>query len=252
MSWHRVYSKVEPYIVSIGTPDGSGTGFLFAYNADGSIAAFATAAHVVAHAYDWKHPIKIRHYQSKHEFFITDDNRVILIDRQRDSASILVRVKHVEEANLPKETLPLQAPGMMMKVGVELGWAGFPAIAYPSLCMFTGRVSAYLGRSNSYLIDGVAIHGVSGGPVVSDKLQAAPQLIGTVSAYMPNRVGGDALPGLLRVQDVAAFHSAIEQIKSFDEAQAQQQEQAAKESQEQQAQGTPAVDPQPEQKDGQP
>jgi hypothetical protein len=148
----------------------------------------------------------------------------------------LVLAVDVESAKLPKTTLPLQAPSMMMKVGAELGWAGFPAIAFPNLCMFTGRVSAYLKMSGSYLIDGVAIHGVSGGPVFSDKLNG-PQLIGTVSAYMPNRASGDALPGLLCVQNVATFHTVIEQMKSFDDAVAQQQAQAAKDAQ---AQFTPA------------
>ena len=250
MSWHGVYSKIEPYIVSIATPDGMGTGFLFAYNADGSIVAFATAAHVIAHAHDWKLPIKIRHYQSKQEFFITGDDRAIFLDRQRDSASILVHTGTVADASLPAQTLPLQAPGMMMKVGVDLGWAGFPSIAYPNLCFFKGPVSSYLGESGSYLIDGVAINGVSGGPVFCDKGTNPPQLIGTVSAYMANRIGGDALPGLLRVQDVAAFHSAIEQIKSFDDARAQQQEQSAKEVQARTAtpeQAPAGGEPQPQQ-----
>jgi hypothetical protein len=230
MSWHAVFEKVEPYIVSVATPDGMGTGFLFAYNADGSLVAVATAAHVIAHAHDWKLPIKLRHHHSKQEFFIAEDRRAIFLDRKRDSASILVFAEDVKDANLPTHMLPLQAPNMMMKVGAELGWSGFPAIAYPSLCMFTGRVSAYLGsKIGSYLIDGVAIHGVSGGPVFSDKGNLPPQLIGAVSAYMPNRVSGESLPGLLRVQDVAAFHAAIEQIKSFDDALAQQKEQAAKE-----------------------
>jgi hypothetical protein len=68
---------------------------------------------------------------------------------------------------------------------------------------------------------------------------------------MANRIGGDALPGLLRVQDVAAFHPTIEQIQSFDDARAQQQEQAAKEVQEQHVQATPGGEPQPQQQDGQ-
>jgi hypothetical protein len=58
-----------------------------------------------------------------------------------------------------------------------------------------------MGRDNCcksvfYLIDGVAINGVGGGPVFAALKNDQPQLLGTISAYMPNRMRGDALPGL--------------------------------------------------------
>jgi hypothetical protein len=68
---------------------------------------------------------------------------------------------------------------------------------------------------------------------------------------MPNRIRGEVLPGLLRAQDVTAFHETIAEIKSFDDGRVQQEEQPDKESQEQsQAQGQPAADagPDPQQK----
>ncbi len=37
MSWHGLYEKVKPYIFSIATTEGMGTGFLFAYNAGQSL-----------------------------------------------------------------------------------------------------------------------------------------------------------------------------------------------------------------------
>jgi len=59
-----------------------------------------------------------------------------------------------------------------------------------------------------------------------------PELLGAVSAYMPNRIRGDVLPGLLRAQDVTSFHKAIETIKSIDEARKQREEEEAKKAKE--------------------
>ena len=79
MSWASIYKAVLPYIVSIQTPQGSGTGFLFTYNEGKTVAGLATAAHVVEYADDWKLPIKIIHFETKKELFVTDDDYVIFI-----------------------------------------------------------------------------------------------------------------------------------------------------------------------------
>lgn len=42
MSWDTVVEKVRPYIVSIETPRGTGTGFLCLYNNDHSMCGIAT------------------------------------------------------------------------------------------------------------------------------------------------------------------------------------------------------------------
>ncbi len=91
--------------------------------------------------------------------------------------------------------------GRYMKVGSEIGWLGFPAIAAKDLCFFSGQVSATQVDRNRYLVDGVVIHGVSGGPAFSvygiDEPSAGPTVIGLATAYMPNRtlrVWGDLRP----------------------------------------------------------
>ncbi len=57
MAWFTAYEKVQPYVVRIETMAGFGTGFLFAYNKDSSVAAIATASHVIVTAVDWNdHP----------------------------------------------------------------------------------------------------------------------------------------------------------------------------------------------------
>jgi hypothetical protein len=229
MKWSTYLQRIFPYIVSIETPDGSGTGFLFIYNKTKTIAGFATAAHVVDHADEWKEPIKLVHSITKKELFVTDEKRVIFLDLPRDSASIML----FDDFNigLPRDTLPLIEANKTLRIGAEVGWLGFPSIAYPNLCFFTGRISARLDKYDSYLIDGVAINGVSGGPVIHIPTgTSSPRIIGTVTRYMPNRIYGDTLPGLLRVQDVTSFHNTIEALKSMDEARKKKTKQLRKQA----------------------
>jgi hypothetical protein len=86
------------------------------------------------------------------------------------------------------------------------------------LCFFTGAVSAGQPTRKAYLIDGVAINGVSGGPVFHCPAPDKVQIIGCVSAYHANRATGEALPGLLRAQDVSHFHGVAKHVQSIDEA----------------------------------
>jgi hypothetical protein len=108
-----------------------------------------------------------------------------------------------------------------MKVGVTLGWMGFPAIAPDELCFSQGSVSAFLEGESAYHLDGVAVSGVSGGPAFS----TGPQLAGIVSAYLPNRQPGGMFPGLLKAMNVAHLHAT--RIKSVDAARAEAQLTAA-------------------------
>lgn len=226
MSWATTFKAIQPYIMSIKTPSGSGTAFLFTYNEGKTIAGFATAAHVIEHADAWKEPIRLINFTTKNELFLTDEKRVVFIDRMRDSASILI---NNDNLGTPQDILPLINPTKFLRIGVEVGWVGFPSIASTNLCLFTGRISAHLKDYDSYLIDGVAINGVSGGPVFYSPNKGQLKIIGTVSSYMPNRIYGDSLPGLLRVQDVTPFHDIINTLKSLNEAKKKQTEQDEKE-----------------------
>jgi hypothetical protein len=247
VAWHNHQKTVIPYVVRIETPLGSGTGFLFAYNEDKSVAAIATAAHVVDHAHDWKEPLRLAHIASGKDIFLTDKERVIFLDRKRDSASILVSGSALE---FPQTLITLMNPDRILMVGVEVAWTGFPSVAYPQLCFFRGAISAYLPGDACYLIDGVAINGVSGGPIFGEAVDdkgTTLKIIGNVSAYLPNRIGGSALPGLLRAQDLSAFQDTIKTIKSLDDGKRKERE-AAK-----QAEPTPAATtPRPEAKQAEP
>ena len=110
---------------------------------------------------------------------------------------------------------------MIIKIGVEVGWLGFPAVSSKNLCFFSGRISAVLEADSAYLVDGVAINGVSGGPTLWLGHDSVSYL-GVVSAYMANRASGETLPGLSVVRDVAQFHDIVKRMRTLDEARAEQ------------------------------
>jgi len=90
MNWNYASQVVTPYLVRVETPEGSGTGFLFGYNADKGLCAIGTAAHVVNHAFRWRQPISLIHHASGAELFLTHEERIIDIDIRHDAASIVL------------------------------------------------------------------------------------------------------------------------------------------------------------------
>jgi hypothetical protein len=162
MDWSPVVDAVMPSVVHIATPDGNGTGFLCFYSKSKTIAMVATAAHVVEHAHEWNQPLKINHISSKSATTLEFPKRRIFIDPSGIDSAVVLFEK--EKLKLPDD-LPELLSGPL-RIGVEVGWLGFPHIApLLSPCFFCGNVSAHVAEKSSYLIDGVAIHGVSGGPV---------------------------------------------------------------------------------------
>lgn len=215
MNWDQVVQKVTPYIVKIETPSGYGTGFLSLYNEDKSWCGIATAAHVVGDSDEWQKPIRIRHHETGSERYLPPDQRVIYLDWKTDSAVILF---FKSDFQLPEFPIALFPVGNPLGIGVEVGWLGFPNIEPNTLCFFSGNVSARHDFRNAYLIDGVSIHGVSGGPVIYKHETDGVQVIGIVTAYSANRATGEALPGLLTAQDVSHFYNVLQHVKSIDEA----------------------------------
>lgn len=216
VDWSSAYEAVSQYIVSIETPEGRGTGFLYTHNRASSLMGFATAAHVIAHANDWRLPIKLTRFATGAELFLREKDRIIFVDRTRDAASILTFGG--KELGLPSKTLPLIAKTKLLSVGTEVAWVGFPCVADSHLCFFSGRISAQNKDEDSYYIDGVAINGVSGGPVFyvseDDPKPRAPTVIGIVTAYKYNETYTNALPGLLQAQDLKPFHENIHDVKA--------------------------------------
>ena len=213
IKWHQAFATAEPYIVKIITPQGTGTGFLIASTDKQELHGIATAAHVVDFAHYWEQPIRIQHASSGEVILVKNDDRSIEIESNRDAATIIIK----GVLPFPKSPLTLIPEDKRLKIGVEIGWMGFPAMAPENLCFFSGRISSWVEDAGFYFVDGVAINGVSGGPAFSIKEERI-QLIGLVSAYVPNRATGTVLPGLCVVRDVLPLHETIKNLKSFEEA----------------------------------
>jgi hypothetical protein len=214
--WHEIVGLVRPHVVRIWTPQGSGTGFLVSASKSTPLCAIATAAHVIDHAHYWEEPIRIEHQASGKTVLLRHSDRAITLDADKDTAAVTLRR---EGLGLPTDLLPLTEKDKYFKPGVEIGWLGYPAIPRANLCFFSGRISAWVQADDAYLVDGVAINGVSGGPAFA---LWGGVLAGVVSAYIPNRNTGEVLPGLAVVRGVAQFHDVAASFRSIDEAKAEE------------------------------
>jgi hypothetical protein len=142
-------------------------------------------------------------------------------DHFKDSAVVLFFKGDLQLPESPIALMPVETP---CRVGSEIGWLGFPNIEANQMCFFSGRISAWQTQRQSYLIDGVAINGVSGGPVFFGTNANDLKIIGSVSAYHPNLATGAPLPGLARAQDVSQFHDSAARVRNIDEAEAKKRE----------------------------
>lgn len=216
IQWNEGAGILKPHVLRIATPNGCGSGFFL--SAHGDVDGIATALHVIDQAHDWKEPIRIDHVDSGSSIMVSHEERVVRVDRNADSAVIFVKKGSL---SLPKSTLPLTPRGKMHYVGSDIGWLGFPSlpdIPEAELCFFAGKVSAWLRNRLAYLVDGVAIHGVSGAPAFRINASIGPVVIvGVVTAYFPNRTSEGPLPGVSFVQDVSSFHEFSETIQTIEE-----------------------------------
>jgi hypothetical protein len=207
-SWVKGLDAVREFVVRIETPDSYGTGFLIARAliAQHKRPAIATACHVIEHASNWFHVIKIIHYASGKQAVLQPSDIVFAIRKDRDLALI-----HCAEGCLPlPEVSPvLGASKRSLSPGTPIGWCGFPNIARDKLCFFTGHVSASANTEGDYFVDGVVIHGVSGAPafVLSE---AKPVIVGLATGYFPNLAIGDPLPGMGFIRSINSYIDLFE------------------------------------------
>lgn len=223
MNWNQIANKIKPYVVKIKTPTGHGTGFLCFYNFDKTWCGIATASHVVEDTDEWQQPLKIIHQSSKEQvFFLKESDRVIFSDPKTDSSIILF--KKPEKLLFPNEAIRLRPLEQILDIGSEVGWIGYPYLEEDTQCFFSGCISARNEAKKYYLVDGVSINGVSGGPVLYSTETDGIEIIGIVSAYRANRATGNTLPGLSIAQDVSHLHGVFNTIKSLDEARQKKEE----------------------------
>jgi hypothetical protein len=218
LPWYEAADLIRAHVVRISTPRGSGTGFLVSYGPTSQICGIATAAHVVDAAHYWEEPIRIDHTTSGNSLLVRAQHRAVFLDPARDTAALLFSRADLP---LPAETLPLIKAGDSLRVGNDIGWLGYPAVAPEDLCFFGGKVSAWREQDRMYLVDGVAINGVSGGPAFYAS-GGTVTVIGVVSAYAPNRATGEVLPGLAVIRDVAQFHELAPTFESLEQAKSEE------------------------------
>ena len=207
MTWQQCVEIVKPHVVRLTTPNGHGTGFLV-LRRNGWIAV-ATAGHVVAHAHEWGLPIKIEGITLP-PLTVKAGDRVLLVHPERDSAVLEWVLDESVAPSLPLEPLPLLGDESFVRTGVTIGWLGYPHLVEGGnrCCFFSGSVSDLI--DHRYFVDGVAIHGVSGGPAFCPDKHGNVTIIGSISAYRPNRQGGESLPGLLVADDISASNLLAE------------------------------------------
>lgn len=213
LRWTDALEKVRKFSFKINTPQGSGSGFLITLRKQ-HIFGVATAYHVIDHSYLWEEPIKLLHTDSNQTFMLQSTKRFIFAKPDNDAALILFDKGDLQ---IESDLLTLAPEGKYLRPGMEIAWAGYPAIAPNEFSYFNGHVSCYLHSSNTYLVDGVAINGVSGGPTFT-MIKDDVHVIGIVSAYIPNRATGESLPGVCCVTDIKPFHEFIKDIKTLEEA----------------------------------
>ena len=219
------YEVIRQSVAKIETPQGSGTGFLVSNGKNKKICGIATASQVIHHAHLWQEPILITHETSQKSNFLHHSQRAVLSDPNADIGSITFVRGGIEFPENPIEITPLNR---YLRIGSEVFWVGYPAVAPQStLCLFSGKISFWRQAEKVYLIDGVAINGVSGGPVFT-VIEGNIIIIGIISAYIPNRTTGEALPGLSIARDVTSLHNEINKFKSFDEAKEKEAEKDTK------------------------
>lgn len=198
MPWEKVVDRVERIVFRLLAGDSAGTCFAVSIGTLPETKSihymFATAWHVVKDIAGSDQPI----------YMVAADGKTVceakagcyaifpLGSEAFDTA--LIMVKSPENIVSQNDLLPIFGPEAQMPRGMEIGLVGFPGIVGSEFCFFKGMVSGYLNRPPSYLVDSVAINGVSGGPAFDNRAQ----IVGLVSSYIPNRVDQyTTLPGLL-------------------------------------------------------
>ena len=217
--WAAAIETIKPHCFKVATPQGSGSGFLITFRSSTGFCGVATAYHVIEHAHEWHEPIKLGHEATRIMTTVQEGDRLIREDKSKDVAVILFQKGDLA---VPTDALPLVPADKYIKPGLAIGWAGYPAVAPERFLFFSGRISCFLEDVGGYLVDGVAINGVSGSPAFASFGQGEVTILGLVSAYIPNRVFGESLPGVSFVAGIYPFYEIIKGIESLEDARDQE------------------------------
>lgn len=207
--WNEAARQVAAQVVRIDTHDSWGTGFFIYSEPKAGVVTIGTAYHVIENA--GRKPVHLEVADGR-TLVVNDRSPGMTYGRVDDLDAVVIICTGIDDIPVPTVTL-LDERDSLLDVGVELGWLGFPRVVPDQLCFFSGRISAV--QEDHFLVDGTAIHGVSGGPAfcITDE---GPKIVGSITAYLPNRVENDTtLPGLSLVTSATAMSAiGIEAISS--------------------------------------
>lgn len=212
LPWDKVVERVQKAVFRLYAGNSAGTCFAISIGSvregNSHYVAFATAWHVLEDLPGT--PGCLRLVSADGTVTVSDTTASVSFCRlgpeRFDTGLIFVQTPTsllTQEDLLP--TLPF---GWQMARGTEIGWLGFPGLVEPELCFFKGVVSGYLNDPPTYLVDGVAVNGVSGGPAFDNRAH----VIGLVSSYLPNTLGNMTLPGILTLMPIAAVRLYFEEV----------------------------------------
>ncbi len=224
MSTESIVNRVSQFVVRVQTRQGYGTGFIFWKNQE--ICAIATAGHIIESATEpeWETPIRITQSNGKLVHVYPHDRWVVPRINDLDAAVIVVRNNALD---IPRDLVPLYEGSPEITIGSRIGWLGYPALVDANILrpsFFSGVISnIFPDPVNQYVIDGVSIHGVSGGPVFCLPSEGSNTfIIGLITSYHVNRVpvgqNVEAWPGLLVSQSVSVYKPIIQNFDSIEQA----------------------------------
>ncbi len=237
LSWQGALKLLNSRIFKIRTPRGHGTGFHVGnFGVSNGLCAVATAFHVIEEAEDWDEPIKLVHHETGKTILLKEQGgikRVIFTYPDSDLAIIVFGLP--ENFVITNDQLRHLPSDSSLLPGVDVAWCGFPGLMSNKLCFFHGFISCYINSDKGYLVDGVAINGVSGGPVFYiDNKTNSPVIAGVITAYVANRTSRDTLPGVSMIASVSPYEKTIKYLETLadanKEANKQKQEQEQKKS----------------------
>ena len=195
--WPEVIAAIEPLVYRVHAGDSGGTAFIVGVTRSdgGRHTMLVTALHVVEGVLGNDKPLDLVRRDGTLISTLTAGPLKIYPVGPRECDTALIEVPTRDPLVTPDALQPMPFETMLPR-GANLGWLGFPGLVFPELCFFRGAVSGHLETPPIYLVDGVAINGVSGGPA----FDRTGLVVGFISAYVPNQTAsGRTLPGLMIV-----------------------------------------------------
>lgn len=220
MNWSPFVDDITPFVVKIRTQFSYGTGYIFWQNDD--LCCIATANHVISAATvdKWEQAISITQPNGASVRYYPQHRNILHNLEGGDSAAILVKKAGLI---LPPKCLPIWNFSGEIPIGTNVGWLGFPQIVDQGILnpsFFSGNISNVFQHLKQYAVDGVAIHGVSGGPLFCQSEANTPLVIGTISSYFPNTLGVEgrekSLPGFSIAHSFSAFKDVVVELKDME------------------------------------